>query len=491
MSKKLLLRIMAVLLALGLLASACGGRDDDEGADSGDSTTTAPDTETTEPDTETTEPDTETTEPDTETTEPESDPCADVTLEATDIGVTDSTIKVIVMADNDNTLAPGLFDGARVGAFAWADDVNANGGLACRQVEIEFADSKLSREETVNGFLKACSEALALVGTTVLLGQDTTDLNTCPNQDGDPIGVPDIAYITTEVAHQCSSTSFHMSRPGASCPYAGGERDYVAAAGAVQYLADQEGDLNGIILIPGDFQTTRDATVPQIKAHEDIGVVYDGYFGVSGAAALSAFTPLVQRMRDNDSNWIYNGSNDATMINMLEEASNQGLDLSETTVLCTLSCYTPSYLAQGDLVEGTYVWMFFLPFDETDTNEDLAAFIDAVGDPFPEAWAAGAWADGRLLEEAVNNIVEADGPNGVTRQALLDELPTIDDFDGEGWWGAVDFGTTLNITDCFVLMQVQDGEFVRVHPTEPGELACGEANLFETTTDPAAFQPDT
>jgi len=481
MSKKILFRWLAIVLSLGVLAAACGSdREDAETTTTTTTTTTAPPDDGGGDDTTTT------------TEAAPVDPCDGVTLEATEIGVSEDTIKVIVMADNDNILAPGLFDGARVGALAWAADLNERGGIACRQVDIEFADSMLSREATVNGFLLACSDALALVGTTVLLGQNTEDLNSCPDGNGDPTGVPDLAYITTEVAHQCSSTSFHMSRPGASCPYDGGERDYVAAVGAVEHLIGESADpLHGIILIPGDFQTTRDATVPQILAHENAGVVYDGYFGVSGAAALSAFTPFVQRMRDNSSNWIYNGSNDATMINMLEEASNQGLDLTDSTVLCTLSCYTPAFLEQGDLVEGVYVWTFFLPFDETETNDELAAFMAAVDDPFPAAWAAGAWADGVLFERAINQIVERDGLNAITRQSLIDELGGVTDFDVNGWWGPTDFSSPLTTADCFVLMQVQDNEFVRIHPAERGELACGEGNVFETTTDPAAFTPDT
>jgi hypothetical protein len=484
MSKSVLFRWLTAVLALGLMASACGSDRDDADADATTTTTAA---------TATTAPDSGDDGGTPTTTEPaEPDPCEGVTLEATEIGVSEDTIKVIVMADNESPLAPGLFDGARVGAFAWADDLNARGGIACRDVEIEFVDSMLNRDATVGGFLTACSDALALVGTTVLLGQNTEDLNSCPDMAGNPTGVPDLAYITTEVAHQCSSTSFHMSRPGASCPYDGGPRDYAAAAGAVEYLIGESTDpLHGIILIPGDFQTTRDATVPQILAHENAGLVYDGYFGVSGAATLSAFTPFVQRMRDSESNWIYNGSNDATMINMLEEAANQGLDLSDSTILCTLSCYTPAFLDQGDLVEGVYVWMFFLPFEEADTNTELAAFMNAIDDPFPAAWAAGAWADGILFELAINKIVDRDGPNGITRQSLIDELRTVTDFDVNGWWGPADFSTSLTTTDCFVLTQIQNNEFVRIHPAERGELACDTGNVFNTTADPADFAPDT
>ena len=490
MSKKVVLRSLATLLVLVLVAAACGSRDADPAAtDVGDTTPedTAPDA--TAPDA--TAPDATTPE-DTApvvTEAPEPDVC-DVELEATEIGVTEDTIKVIVMADSENVFAPGLFDGARDGALAWAANLNERGGIACRTVEIEFWDSQLNQTATTNGFLEACSSALALVGTTVLFGTDTTDLTTCPDQAGNPTGVPDLAYITTEVPHQCSPVSFHLSRPGAECPYEGGERDNVAAVGAVQYLLDQNGgDLRGIYLVPGDLPSTTATAVPQIAAQEAIGVVYEKAYGISGLDPQSAFTPYIAAMRENGSNFVYNGSNDAAMSNLLSEAADQGFDVDSVTWLCSLACYTPSYLENGDKVEGTYVWLFFLPFEEADTNAELAAFMDAIDTDFPAAWAAGAWGNGILFEQMVNQIVEADGPNALTRQRLLEELRSTDSFDVNGWWGNADFTTTLTISDCFVLLQVQDNEFARVFPEERGTLDCGD-NTVTVTINPDTFTPD-
>ncbi len=489
-SEKVVVRWIAAFLALAVIASACGSRDDDPAAtETADPAPVASEDTPSDPPEDTpdgTEPGVTTPEV---TEPPEADVC-DVELEATEIGVTADTIKVIVMADSDNPLAPGLFDGARDGALAWAANLNERGGIACRTVEIEFWDSQLNQTATTNGFLRACSEALALVGTTVLFGTDTTDLTTCPDQAGNPTGVPDLAYITTEVPHQCSSVSFHLSRPGVECPYEGGERDAVAAVGAVQYLLEQNGgDLRGLFLVPGDLPSTTVSAIPQIAGHEAIGVVYDKAYGISGLDPQSAFTPYVATMRENDLNFVYNGSNDAAMSNLLSEAADQGFDVDSVTWLCSLACYTPSYLENGDKVEGTYVWLFFLPFEETDTNAELAAFMDAIDTDFPAAWAAGAWGDGILFEQVVNQIVEADGPNALTRARLLDELRATDSFDVNGWWGSADFTSTLTTADCFVLLQVQNNEFVRVFPAERGTLDC-ETEPIPVTVNPDTFTPD-
>ncbi|MEQ8841929.1 MAG: ABC transporter substrate-binding protein [Acidimicrobiales bacterium] len=488
MSKKLLIRWLSAVLALGMLAAACGSdRDDDTATDAGDTTTTAAAPDEGDGGDEGEGGD------DTTTTEaaPETDPCEGVTLEATDTGVTEDTIKVIVMADVDSPLAPGLFAGSRDGVLAWADAVNANGGLACRQVEAEFHDSKLDGTQTVAGFLKACDSALALVGTTVLFGLDTADLNSCPNANGDPIGVADIAYITTEVPHQCSANSFHLSRPGATCPYEGGDREYTVATGAQEFLAESLGvDFNGVFIVPADLPSTVASAVPITEGQAQAGVTWDAIFGASGAATQAEYGQYVAAIRENGSNYVYNGSNDQAMLKMKREAAVQGIDVDSITWLCSLSCYTPAFIEEGGAdAEGVYVWMFFLPFEEADTNENLSAFLDGIGTDFPPAWAAGAWMDGLLFEQSVNRIVDRDGPNGVTRQSLLDELAATESFDAGGWVSPADFSTTNAIGNCFVLLQVQNGEYVRVQPTERGELDCSYPGRA-VTANPETFELD-
>lgn len=479
MSRKLLVRLFAVLIAFGLLASACGGRDDEGTSTDGTTTTTT-----------TAAPAPTDSAPTEETTPPEEDPCA-VELEATEIGVTADTIKVIVMADVDNPLAPGLFQGSRDGVEAWESATNANGGLACRTVEVEFHDSQLRGDKTVEGFLKACDEALALVGTTVLFGLDTEDLTTCDDQNGDPIGVPDIAYITTEVPHQCSSTSFHLSRPGAACPYEGGERGGVANIGAVRWLREQSGgDFNGLFLVPADLPSTISSSLPLLQGMQDDGFVFDGVVGVAGQATQIEQGPYVQTMRDSGANFVYNGSNDQAMLKLRREAVVQGLDIDAVTWVCSLACYTPSFIEDGgEAAEGVYVWMWFLPFEEADTNEELGRFMAAIDDDFPAAWAAGAWGDGVLFEQAVNAIVERDGVNGITRAALLEELRGVTEFDVNGWWAPADLTDTNTTSSCFIVLQVQDGAFARVEPAERGTMNCDDAPV-NVTVNPDTFTLD-
>ena len=420
--------------------------------------------------------------------EPEVDPCEAVDLEATEVGITSDTITVLVMADVGSPLSPGLFQGSMDGINAWADHVNAEGGLACRQVEVVEHDSAINPTETTNGFLVACESAFALVGTTALFALDTVDLQTCPDAEGNEIGVPDFTYIATEPPHQCSVVTFATSRPNSECPYSGsGPRTVQSQVGHVQWIMDNiNSDLRGLFLVPSDLPSTITSVMPQVRAMESAGVEFHSVPGISGFTTQSEFGAFIQIMRDNNSNFAYTGSDDQSMLKWRSEAEAQGLDADSIIWMCTLSCYTPGFLEAGDVVEGTYSWGWYLPFDEVEQNQELADFIEAIGTDFPPAWAAGAWAGGVLFEQIVNDIVAESGPNGLTRQAVLDQARSVTSFDVNGWWGPADYSTTQNIIPCFVLLQVQDGAFVRVHPEERGELACGAENVVESTRDWAA-----
>src|SRR5436190_13373855 len=68
-------------------------------------------------------------------------------LQATDVGVTPSDITVTVLADVDNAARPGLFKGSWNGVKAWADYMNAQGGIGCRHVVVKTADAHLNGDQ--------------------------------------------------------------------------------------------------------------------------------------------------------------------------------------------------------------------------------------------------------------------------------------------------------------------------------------------------------
>lgn len=449
-------RLNAALAVIALVATACGGRGDTGNQDEGATTPTTA----------------------------RRDACRQVKLEATEVGVTPETITIQVMADVGSPLAPGLFQGNIDAVNAFAARVNAQGGLACRRLVVKTWDSKLSPEEAKNGLIEACKNALALVGTNALFNPDVSPMVGCPDRAGAATGLPDIAALANDLNEQCAPVTFLIQAVPEQCPIRHGQpRPLKAFVGPIRYYLRLEPNLHGVFQVPGDLPTTVQSATYQIKAMEEQGIKWDALLKVSGRDTQAAYTPRIQVIKQARSNFVYNGSNDRAMINVRKEANAQGVDTVKIWA-CSLACYTRNMLSQGGAdVEGTYLWMQFLPFEEADTNEEAAAYVQSVGSNKVDSFGAQAWQAAVLFREVIEKIVADHGPNGITRARMLEVLRSTKDFDANGWMGPKD---PRGISDCFVLLQIRGGAFTRVHPSKRGTLDCNAANIVTITLDPAA-----
>src|SRR4051812_44992054 len=189
-------RSIGLLLVALLVLSACGGGKK-VGGDGALGASTLPATNTT------------------------SDTCSTTTPAATEVGVSPSTITVSVIADTGSPLRPGLFQGSVDGVKAWADYINAKGGLACRQVVVKALDSKLSGDDARNAMTTACADSLALVGTTAVFLTDMGPAERCKDQSGHATGMPDLSVLQTSTEQQCSPISWPAIESAGTCPYSG------------------------------------------------------------------------------------------------------------------------------------------------------------------------------------------------------------------------------------------------------------------------------
>jgi ABC-type branched-subunit amino acid transport system substrate-binding protein len=446
-------------MVIGLVAGACGRSDSDKASETPTGGAT-------------------------ETTAAGNEACEGVTLEATDTGVTAETITIQVMADTGSPLAPGLFQGNVDALKGFEEYINANGGIGCRDLKVEEWDSKLTPEESKNGQINACATALAMVGGNSLFNPDVTEMETCADAAGAATGIPDIAALANDVNEQCSKNAFIIQGIAEDCPEGGGvptgQRDLVAFVGATKYYETLASPLKGLFMVPGDLPTTVQSATYQIEGQAEAGVDWIGAVKVSGRAEQSAYTPFVQQVRNGNGNYVYNGSNDVAMTNMRREAAAQNLDSVEVWA-CSLACYTDKFKGAGADVDGTYTWMQFLPFEDAGSNQELDNYLAAVD--VPDSFGAQAWMAAVLFQDAVNDIVEADGPNAITRASLLEALNGIDSFDAHGWMGAK--SPKGGFSDCMVIVKVENGEFVRATPAEKGTLDCNPEYLTTVNIDPA------
>ena len=395
--------------------------------------------------------------------------CTGTRLESTEIGVSDSTISVEVMADTGSPLAPGLFQGNVDGMNAYAKWVNANGGVGCRQLKVEAWDSHLDPTESKNGLINGCKNDLAMVGGNSIFNPDTSVLGNCADKAGQPVGLPDFAALANDANEACAKAVWSIQIVAEQCGADGkpltGPRDVQTIQAPNQYYAAHNPGLSGLWMVPGDLPSTIQSATYQVTATQQTGIDVVPV-KTSSSASQSAFTGFVQQLKDSNGTYVYNGATAQTMVKMRKEAAAQGYDGVKVWA-CSLACYTDAFSAEGAAVDGTYVWTQFIPFEEASNNEVIKTYLDAIGNK-PDAFGLQAWQAGMVFKETIDRIVAKSGPNAITRQSVIDTMATVTDFTAGGSMAPKG---PKGASDCYVLMQFKDGKFVRI-TGKPGEFDC-------------------
>jgi ABC-type branched-subunit amino acid transport system substrate-binding protein len=398
----------------------------------------------------------------------------DKQLTATDVGMTAEEIRVAVVADVENPLVPGFFAGAVAGVEGAAKYINADGGIAGRKVVVDFIDSHLSADDARNAIIEACDQDFALVGTSALFLNNVDDMVGCVDKQGQATGIPDIPLVVTEVVQQCSPVSFPINPPNLICD----TRDqhpqrYRVNTSEIPYFQKEYGDLKGYFLVPNDLKSATDSTLVAIAGIEAAGVENLGQSSLSLMSSRPAFTPAVQAIKDTGANYVFGR---LPFPPLRQEAKVQGATDVEVWD-CELPCYDEGVIEEGGQdIEGQYVRLQFLPFDETKSNKMLASFIKYTDPEHTDGFAPQAWAAMLAFREAAEAVVEQAGDDALTRAAVLDALEEVNDFDADGMIAPVDLGDR-RIVGCGIVMQIRDGEFVRVHPKKAGTFACSKKNV--------------
>jgi hypothetical protein len=407
-----------------------------------------------------------------------------------EIGVTADTIRIAVIADVDNPARPGLFQGIVNGVEAFGKYINGTKGkLAGRNVQVDFIDSKLSADEARNAVIRACQEDFAIVGTSALFFNNVQPLETCVDKAGQVTGLPDIPTLQTEVAHQCSAISFPVIAPALDCSTKDAKpQTYQSRVGQINYFKTKNKDLHGIWVLPSDLRSTITATLPVAMGEQKAGVKADEEpIRKSALATQSDYTPVAQTIKDKSSTYAESISDYKSSVQLRKESKVQGVN-SVKVWGCALQCYDAKFLSEGGAdVDGQYASLFFVPFEEAKQNKSINAFLKNVGGRSKaDGFGAQSWAAGLFFRDVVQNVVKANGNNGLTRARFLEEARKVHDFraevGGQGMLGPTDVGAK-KLNGCFVLTQVKGGKYVRVFPKEKGTLNCDSKNVTTIQLD--------
>ena len=406
---------------------------------------------------------------------------------ATEVGVSASEIHIGVVADVDNPFAPGLFKGAVDGVKAGAAYLNSKaggGGLAGRKVVVDFYDSHLNGNESRNATIEACQNDYALVGTSALFLTQVDDIVNCPDQAGQATGIPDLSAVTTGVPESCSKMSFPAYGTALDCPtVTQNPQTFYANQGPAKWeLSKNKKGLHGVTIVGNDTKdAARGGTILGLAAQQagikaDQG---DPVVSVSGRDPQSVFTPIVQKMKADGSNWSLNVGAANQGLLLRNEATLQGIDPSSVLWECA-SCYGNALIKDNSQAfEGEVQFLGFLPFDEASVNKTVANFVKymkQVGGT-PDQFAAYSYGAVLAFADATNAVVKANGVNGLTRTNLITGIKGLTDFDAGGFFGTRSFkdGKT---TSCFLMVKWKSGKWVRQYPTKKGTFDCKASNAI-------------
>jgi hypothetical protein len=313
-------------------------------------------------------------------------------------------------------------------------------------------------------------------------------MRNCKDATGAAIGIPDIPFVTTALVQQCSDQSFPIAPPQVDCATKDQHpQTFRANVSRGLYYNQKFGKdkLHGVYVFGNDSKSARDSSFVSLGALRDIGIKSDQDFDVSGFAPQSAYTPVIQAMKSNGSNYGQAITANA-MVLMRKEATLQGLTGVKVWD-CGVGCYDEENFlkAGGADVEDQYVDTLFLPFyskADQKANAMTGNYVKYTGKDKIASFGAYAWAAGVAFRDAVNAQVKAGGINSVTRKTIFEQLNKINKFDADGMLAPIDLAGR-QISNCSVTLQVKDGDYVRVSPKKPGTFKCWPNGIVERKLD--------
>jgi ABC-type branched-subunit amino acid transport system substrate-binding protein len=449
---------MGGLLALLLVASACGGSRDDDASNIGTSETT-------------------------EASGPSGgaggtdfgdlpSPCGEApdgapgAVPAGQLGVTDDTILIGYGDDAGYQGSPGLNHQMSDAVKAMIDWCNDQGGINGRTIEGNYYDAKIL--DVGNAMTAACEQVFMLVGTGWAL-----DGGGEPTRVG--CGLPMVAsYIT--------SPTVSMG-PGAFAPLPQPVDRMNAATPAALAEAFPDEVVKAASVF-ADFPATIESKDRFEGAAEQFGWEFlecSQSYAISGESGWAA---LVQRLKGCGAEAVYfTGAADPNLKNLLDAAAQADY---EPIWVVLGNLYEESFSAwnQNGNADNVYLATSVIPFEQTD-NPATAQYVELVEGSGGDISVLGAQAASAFLLWAT--AVQGCGDD-VTRECVVAELEDTTAWTGGGLHAETNPGGNLP-AECGMTLRLQGTEFVQWSPEELSTFDCDPA--FVATVDiPAAAEAE-
>lgn len=363
---------------------------------------------------------------------------------ATDVGVTDSTIKIGVITDTDAGPIRVPTAGIEPSMQAFTKYCNALGGINGRKLELKTYDSKLF--DALGAIKSACDDNLfALVGIGSVLDAPMAQ----PMIDCGLVGVP--AYTATYPLSLSPNVVMPIPNPGNKFP-----------TGPMEYIAKTypKAIKKAAIFYP----TTVDASSAQaeriMQGGEKVGFdyIYKGTYPV----IQDNWKTQVQTLKNKGVEYVTMVDQANAAVAMLQAMSDANyrpkvVDLGQ-------QYYDPTVSTSG-VADGVLVLTNTQPFEEP--NAAISQYVKLLksvdSKAAPTTLGVQGFSAGLLFASAAKSL----GSN-LTRTGLLDELHKVHSWTGGGLHPASDPGDN-KVNTCQLYMVVKNNKFVRSYPAKPSD----------------------
>lgn len=371
---------------------------------------------------------------------------------ATDVGVTGNSILIGNVSDLSGPV-PGLFQGAVTGTLAYVNYINSLGGIYGRDLKLTSSDSQTSCSQTESSYSSLAPEVFAFVGSFGLY--DNCGAQVLANDQK----VPAVQYML-------SAQGIALPNDFSVDPLIGGY-----ATGMFAYYRQKFG--SSVVQNVGTIYSDIPSAVAQAdsinKAAESQGWKFT-YSRAVGATETN-FTADIVRMQSQGVKLVYVvGATAQISATLVDEAQQQNWH----PIFVMPVAYAQNFiqLAGASAANGVYganlYSLFFSPADAAAVPE-IALYQQWMQRTNPnqpaDLYSMYAWAEAALFVQAV----KAAGPD-LTQAKVIAALKSVHNFDDNGMVGPADPADKV-ATHCYVLWQVQNGQFARVD-TPAGGYRC-------------------
>lgn len=381
---------------------------------------------------------------------------------STDVGVTDTSIKIGVISDKDAGPVRVPTAGIEASMQAFVDYCNGLGGINGRKLELKTYDAKLVN--SLAAINQACDDKLfALVGTGVVqdapMAQPMIDcglvsvaaytatysMSLSPNNVS-PVPNPGNLYATGQAAWVAKTYPQAIKKAAIFYP------SLAASASQGERVVQARSTLGYKFIYTGTYPLIQSDWKTQVQTLKNKGVEY-----VTMVDTANAAIGLLQAMKDADYH-------------------PQVVDLGQQ--------YYDSTVAKSGVADGILVQTNTQPFELP--NAAITQYVDLLHKTAPKVPATSlgvqGFSAGLLFATAAKEL----GSN-LTRKGLLDALHKIHRWDAGGLHPMEDPGAN-SVNSCTKVMTVKNNEFVPLFPktdsTDPAEsFECDPSQVVKVSGD--------